>query len=81
MLSKSISQGSTLGGGYGVTGGAIRPAADSPIVSGPADKIGKDEQQVVSYLQQTAGGKNVLPISRSSNQKLNQLLIKAGLMK
>jgi hypothetical protein len=82
MLSKGISQGSTLGGVYGVTGGAIRPAAvDSPIVSGPADKIGKDEQQVISYLQQTAGGKNVLPISRSSNQKLNQLLIKAGLMK
>ena len=81
MISKGISQGSSLGGGYGVTDGAIRPAADSPIVSGPADKIGKNEQQVISYLQQTAGGKNVLPISRSSNQKLNQILIKAGLMK
>ena len=43
MISKGISQGSSLGGGYGVTGGAIRPAADSPIVSGPTGKIGKDE--------------------------------------
>lgn len=82
MISKGISQGSSLGGGYGVTSGAIRPAAaESPIVSGPVTKPGEDEQQVISYLQQTAGGKNVLPISRSSNQKLNQILIKAGLMK
>lgn len=82
MISKGISQGSSLGGAYGVTGRAIRPAiADSPIASGTGAKPVEDEQQVISYLQQTAGGKNVLPISRSSNQKLNQILIKAGLMK
>ena len=83
MVSKGISQGSSLGGGQGAVGGAIRPttAADSP--AGPSTGTGSEisDDQLISYLQKTVGGKNVLPVSRTSNQKLNQILIKAGLMK